>query len=314
MNAGSQSGLGTADVERWPTEMPLFALSVLVSLTLYLFLLVTVIGLIYAGMFVLFFVIVHAALFAHVRGSAVRLGPQQLPDLHRRVLELAQRIGLDDVPDAYLMQGGGVLNAFAARFLGLNVIVLYSDLLEACGDNDGARDMIIAHELGHLKAGHLRHRWLTAPTAIIPFLGGALSRAREYTCDRYGLVGAGERSAAVTGLTILAAGGAYARAVNRQALAEQQQDLNTGWITIGEWMGSHPPLSRRIAALEPALLGGRVRSQAGRVRAAAIIACFVFAAFFGAYLIAKAVPAYNELVKQQKALQEQLQQQAPQRP
>lgn len=305
MTAGALSGHAPADVERWPTEMPLYAVCVIVSLLLYLLLFVTVVGGIYAGFFALFFLLLHASLFAHIRGSAVRLGPEQFPELHRRVLELAQRIGLDDVPDVYLMQAGGTLNAFASRFLGLKVIVLYSDLLEACGDNTGARDMIIAHELGHLKAGHLRHRWLIAPASLLPFLGSALSRAREYTCDRYGLVGAGDKSAAITGLTILAAGGSFAGAVNRQALAAQREDLNTGWVTIGEWMGTHPPLSRRIAALEPALLQGRARSHAGWMRALAILACFAAVGVFAMYVVGKAVPAFNELAKQQQMLQQQ---------
>jgi hypothetical protein len=46
------------------------------------------------------------------------------------------------------MQAGGNLNAFATRFRKANFVVLYSELLSACGDNTAARDMIIAHELG----------------------------------------------------------------------------------------------------------------------------------------------------------------------
>jgi len=229
------------EVERWPSEVPLLLLCVLFSLAVYLVLLFTVIGLIYAACFAVFFFVAHAALMAHIRGSAVRLGPRQFPDLHRRVDEIAYQIGMEEVPAAYLMQAGGALNAFATRFLGLNVIVLYSELLEACGDNQAARDMIIAHELGHIRAGHLRFRWLIAPASLIPFLGTALSQAREYTCDRYGLVGAGERSGALMGLTILAAGGRHAPRVSQQELARQQEDLNTGWLTIGEWLSTHPP-------------------------------------------------------------------------
>jgi len=262
---------GVVEVQRWPTEIPLLVVCIVISLAIYLVLVVSVIGLVYALFIALFLFVAHAALMTHVRGSAVRLGPDQFPELHRRVQELAQRIGLEDVPDAYLMQAGGLLNAFATRFLGAPVIVLYSHLLEACGDNSAARDMIIAHELGHLKAGHLHWRWLVAPGLAIPFLGTALSRAREYTCDRYGLAGAGDRNGAILGLTVLSAGGRLAPGVNRQAFARQREDLNTGWLTIGEWLGTHPPLTRRIAALEPALLAGAPVSHAGSIRALAII-------------------------------------------
>jgi Zn-dependent protease with chaperone function len=288
-------------VERWPTELPLQALCVLASVALYALLAVTVIGLIYAAALALFFFVAHAVFMAYVRGSAVKLGPDQFPDLHRRVTEIAQRIGLDPVPDAYLMQAGGALNAFATRFLGSDVIVLFSDLLDACGDNAAARDMIIAHELGHHRAGHLRLRWLLAPGMAIPFLGGALSRAREYTCDRYGLAGAGDRDGASLGLTILAAGGKYAPQVNRQAMVRQREDLNTGWITIGEWLSSHPPLVKRIAALDPTFRGQGVSQVAGKMRALAIVGGFFVVVLGGGVWAAAAIPGFLSEVERQGA-------------
>jgi Zn-dependent protease with chaperone function len=301
MGITSVGAPGAAGVERWPTELPLQALCILVSLGIYAVLLISVVGIVYALGFALFFFVAHAILMAHVRGSAVRLGPNQFPELHRRVLEIARRLGMDDVPDAYLMQAGGALNAFATRFLGLEVIVLYSDLLEACGDNEAARDMIIAHELGHLKAGHLRLRWLIAPAMLVPFLGTALSRAREYTSDRFGLAGAGDRSGALLGLAVLAAGGRHAPAVNRQALALQRADLNTGWLTIGEWLGTHPPLAKRLAALEPALVEGAEVPVAGRLRAAAIVGGFLLVIVVGLGFLFRAIPAYVREVQREAA-------------
>ena len=35
----------------------------------------------------------------------MRLGPDQFPDLHARVVELSQRAGLKETPEAYLLQG-----------------------------------------------------------------------------------------------------------------------------------------------------------------------------------------------------------------
>ena len=60
--------------------------------------------------------------------------------------------------------------AQAARFLRTSMVVLYSDLIEACGESASARDMIITHELAHIRAGYLRLPWLILPAAIIPFL------------------------------------------------------------------------------------------------------------------------------------------------
>jgi Zn-dependent protease with chaperone function len=255
-------------VARWPSEEPLFALAALISAGLWLLLTISVIGLVYAGFFAIFFAMLHLAFITHVRGSAVRLGPDQFPELHGVVERLARRMGMTEVPATYLMQAGGTLNAFATRFLRSHIIVLYSDLLEACGENTAARDMIIAHELGHIKSGHLRWHWFLLPAGIVPFLLTALSRAREYTCDRYGLAGAGSAEGAGLGLAILAAGAKHGPSVNRQELVRQRADVErSGLMTIGEWLGTHPPLSKRLAAIDPSLGAGVRVSRQGAVRA-----------------------------------------------
>jgi Zn-dependent protease with chaperone function len=262
---------GPIRIDRWPSESPLFAVAVTVSILIWIGLIVSIIGLIYAAMLALAFFVLQLGFIAHVRGNGVRLGPDQFPELHARVNEIASRMGMKTVPAAYIMQAGGALNAFATRFLRSHFIVLFSDLLEACGDNQAARDMIVGHELGHIQAGHLRHRWLIMPSSLVPFLGSALSRAREFTCDRYGLASAGERDGALIGLAILAAGGKHGPRVNLEALVRQRQDLNTGFMTLGTWFSTHPPLAKRILALEPSLGAGRTVSNAGVVRALGIL-------------------------------------------
>jgi Zn-dependent protease with chaperone function len=271
--AGTSPSRGFS-VRRWPSEVPLFALACIVSIPLWILLTVSIVGIVYAAGIGVFLFVVHLAMIAHVRGSGVRLSDDQFPEVFTRVQRLAGDMGIRKLPDVYLIQAGGTLNAFATKFLGSNMIVLYTELLDACGDDTAARDMIIAHELGHIHAGHLRWRWLMAPSLIVPFLGTALSRAREYTCDRYGLAGAGDEEGALRGLTILAAGGKHAPRVNRLAFARQRADLQTGWMTIGEWLATHPALAKRVAALAPQLDAGRSSSR-GPVRALAILASVV---------------------------------------
>ncbi len=110
--------------------------------------------------------------------------------------------------------------------------------------------MIIGHELGHIKAGHLNLRWLNAPALFIPFLGSALSRAREYTCDRYGRLAAGDRDGAELGLIVLAAGGRLAREVNREEFQQQGGEISGFWMSFANLLASHPPLTKRVAALQ----------------------------------------------------------------
>lgn len=258
-------------VEPWPTEKILNVVVMIFSILIWSLLGFTLIGGIYALFIALFFFIAHVAFVAHIRGSGVRLSPDQFPDLYASVEDLSRRMGFEKVPEAYILQAGGVLNAFATRFLKSNLIILFSDLIEACGDDTAARDMIVAHELGHLKEGHLKWHWLQMPGLFIPFLGSALSRAREYTCDRYGLAGAGDKKSALTGLAILAAGAERGPKVNLNAMARQVEGLNTGWMTLGEWFASHPPLAKRLIALEQSLKPAGNYTQRGILRALGII-------------------------------------------
>jgi Zn-dependent protease with chaperone function len=262
--------------DRWPSERPLFITTVVFACLLWVAIVVTIIGLVYAVLFALLLLFVRLVLVSHLRGNGVRLGSDQFPELYDSVVKFSRQFGLETTPDAYLLQNGGVLNAFAMKFTGTNFVVLNSALVDACGDNSAARDMIIGHELGHIHAGHLRYQGLLAPAMIVPFLGKALSRAREYTCDRYGLAAAGNLDGALTGLAILAAGAKHGPRVNRQALSRQQEEMNTGWMTLAQWLSTHPPLTRRIAALDPAL--NSPRAGAGPLRAAAVVAGIVVVA------------------------------------
>ena len=124
----------------------------------------------YIAMWCAILLVMNIASVAAIRGSAVRLSPEQFPDLHARVAELARRLGLRRTPDVFLMQQDGALNAFATRFMRMHMVVLLSDLLEACGDNIAARDMIIGHELGHIRRPFAR------PMAADARLVRALSR------------------------------------------------------------------------------------------------------------------------------------------
>lgn len=257
-------------VERWPTEIPLLVLVACVSLLLWIVFAFSIIGIVYAAIIGFTLFLMQLGFISHVRGSAVRLGPNQFPALYTRVEDLSARLGLPQVPEAYLMQYGGELNALATRFLRSRMIILFSDLIDACGEDTDARDMVIGHELGHIKAGHLNWAWFLAPGFFFPFLGSAYSRAREYTCDRYGAAVCGRREGALRGLAILAAGGKAGPAVNVSAMAQQREHMNTGLMTIGKWLSTHPPVCDRLAALDATLDPGRVLN-AGPLRALGIL-------------------------------------------
>jgi Zn-dependent protease with chaperone function len=258
-------------VERWSTEIPLLVFVILASVGVWIALAVSIFGIVYALFLAVFFFFAHLGVIFHVRGSGVRIGPEQFPELHARVADLSRRAGLPEPPAAYVLQEGGSLNAFATKLFRSRVIVLFSDLLEACGENAAARDMVVGHELGHLRAGHLGWMWLILPGMFVPFLGAAYSRARERTCDRYGAALCGDARGAAVGLAILAAGGKRGPEVNSSAFVRQSEDLDTGWMTIARWLSGYPPLCERVALLDPAVTSP-VASARGPARALGILA------------------------------------------
>lgn len=58
-------------VERWPSELPLRILVIFVSIGAWILLTVTIIGIIYALMLMVFFFFAHLAFIAHIRGNGV---------------------------------------------------------------------------------------------------------------------------------------------------------------------------------------------------------------------------------------------------
>src|SRR5918993_3586410 len=126
---------------------------------------------------------------AGIRGSAVRLSPQQFPDIYAVKDDFARRLELQRDPEIYLMSGNGALNAFAASTFGYDFVVIHSELFSNTYEkNKDALAFIIGHELGHLRLGHTR-LWYQLSTAYVdrvPLLGDFLSRAREYSCDPHG--------------------------------------------------------------------------------------------------------------------------------
>ena len=90
-------------------------------------------------------------LVADVRGNAVELSAEQFPDLHGQFADCCAKLGMSRQPEAYVLQGGGLLNAFSAQFLGHRFVVLLSGVVDAMQAHpDGVR-FYLGHELGHLK-------------------------------------------------------------------------------------------------------------------------------------------------------------------
>ncbi|MCW3788250.1 M48 family metallopeptidase [Plebeiibacterium sediminum] len=185
-------------------------------------------------------------LVGYLRGNSIKLTQSQFPDIYKIVVEQCEKIGLKRIPDVFLLQAGGLLNAFATRFMGRNYIVIYSDVLEeAYEKNLASVEFIIGHELGHIKRKHLQKRLFLFPSFIIPFLNQAYSRACEYTCDNIGA--SLSPDGVVNGLVLLSSGKKLYGRVDVKNFVEQGKTHRGFWVWFAEKISTHPNLTKRIA-------------------------------------------------------------------
>lgn len=295
-------------------EAPLFALSLVISVVFWLGLLVGTLGtaLIWVGIFFLIYLFAQSAFISHIRGTAVHITRQQFPDLYERIGACAAKLGMKEIPDAYLLHGNGVFNAFATRFLGRNFIVLFSDVVDALDECPEAVNFYIGHELGHILRKHLVWGPLLAPASFLPLLGAAYSRAREYTSDRHGLACCGQAEDARRGLAALAAGGKRWKTLNDDSYIDQAQSSSGFWMSFHELVASYPWLVKRMAALRT-LAGGQAWNAPKRNPFAYFFALFVprlgvgagvAPLFLGVAMVgilgAVAIPTYQDYVQRAK--------------
>lgn len=231
----------------YPKERAYFAICLALSVLVYLALIISIVGLLYVVLIAPFALIVHGLFIGHLRGNAVGVSTRQFPELHQLTADLARRMQMD-APAVYVLQSGGFLNAFATRFLGRDFVVLYSDVLEAAyEEGEPAVAFVVAHELAHVKRGHLRWRWTIYPGLLVPFLGNAYLRACEYTCDR--MAAHYRPDGAVTGLLLLAAGKRLYPRMSAHEYIRQAEADSGFWTWLAEILQTHPHLPRRVRAV-----------------------------------------------------------------
>ncbi|GAA2372647.1 MULTISPECIES: M48 family metallopeptidase [Gordonia] len=198
--------------------------------------------------------------YANMRVNAVQLSPTQFPDGYRMLVEAAARYGMEYVPDGYVVNGNGAINAFASGHGFRRYVVVYSDLFEVGGRarSPEALEFVIGHEVGHIAAGHVSY-WRQLFSSLImglPLLGSLLSRSQEYTADNYGYYTRPDGAHAAIGLL---AGGKYLlSAVDFDQFADRAVHEKGFFVTLANAVASHPVLTWRAAAL-------RDRTRAGAI-------------------------------------------------
>ncbi len=232
-----------------PKESTYFTFVLIVSILVWVALAFSIVGLFYAAMFGVFFWLGNGLLIAYLRSEAVRVGPAQLPRLAAAFDEVCDRLQLKERPALYLLQSGGLLNAFATRFAGRDFVVVYSELLEALGPDSPEMKFILGHEVGHIQSRHILKQIFLGPGLFTPLLGPAYRRAWETSCDRYGAYAANDTDASVRAMLLLAGGRAYGPGLDAGAYAAQHHEERGFFVSLHELTSGYPTLSRRVVDL-----------------------------------------------------------------
>ncbi|HLL60375.1 MAG TPA: M48 family metallopeptidase [Candidatus Nitrosocosmicus sp.] len=195
----------------------------------------------------------HLSAMAYIRMNAVKISKRQFPEFYEALLEQSKKLGMATPPDMYILLGNGVLNAFATRLVFRRLLIIYSNLAEALIEGKDQRQLeaVMAHELGHHALGHTHpYNILLIPGLLIPFLGTALSRAREYSADRIMSLVIKDKAICQRSLMKLAAGAVLGRTANIVAFTDQAYEESGFFTWVAEISASHPHLSKRVYALE----------------------------------------------------------------
>lgn len=304
---------GAPDALVYRHEKTLFGIALTIALLFWVALMIGTVGiaLVYVLLAFIIYLFVQSALVSYLRGNAVRIAPEQFPDLHARIQACCAKLEMPEPPQAFLMHAGGAFNAFAARFLGRHYLVLYSDVVDALESSPEALNFYIGHELGHIRRGHLAWGPLLFPALLLPLLGAAYSRSREYTCDLHGLACCPSREMAARALAALAAGGKRWKTIDLGRIAGESEATSGFWMSFHELVSGYPWLVKRIARVLGPEHEARIPSRhalgwlpamfvpnAG-VGAGGGAAVLVTIAIIG-ILAAVAIPAYQDYVVRAK--------------
>lgn len=152
-------------------------------------------------------------------GSHLRVTADNLPDVYDKVRAACDVLDLPKHPDVYIA-GNGEINAFTAG-VERTIIVLNSGTIDHLSDDE--LFFVIAHELGHIKSGHVLYYQIAeflpvvaeivgrATLGIADLLGSAMQmallkwkRMSELTADRAGLLAVQDANVAITALMKIA--------------------------------------------------------------------------------------------------------------
>lgn len=171
-------------------------------------------------------------------GSYLRATPDNFPKLHALLKESCEILDLPFLPQLYIAPG--TLNAFTAG-VSDPIILLNSGAIEAFDDEELL--FVIAHEVGHIKSGHVLYYQMAEVVPLLAEMLGTIAallgtglemallhwkRMSEFTADRAGLLACQDADVALRTMMKLAGlPTTYYASINTQDFIEQARSFES---------------------------------------------------------------------------------------
>ena len=212
------------------------------------------------------------AMYAQQLSYSIRVSEKNFPEIYWKVREFSELMDLPVVPEVYVQQMNGELNAFTCWVPGRIFIQLNAEIVDLAYMENKDFDtvfFILAHEMGHAYLHHvqLQYTLWCMPVNFIPVLGTyilypLLSRSREYSADRVAQAltgGTGELSA----MMMLSAGRHAYKYVSPQdylrEITRKRKTLERFAVWVVNLLASHPIMPYRTRAiLDPGKRSGKL--------------------------------------------------------
>jgi len=190
--------------------------------------------------------------YATERVDAVKITRQNFPEVYAMIESYAHRLGMEKVPEAYIKQRSGVLNAFSAFLFGRQYLVFNAEIFEVAyreHHDMEALGFIAAHEMAHIYYRHatLSYNLWILFSQMIPILGQTASRTREYSCDR--LAQHLTQYDGIEAMLMLMVDRHLYKMIDKVDYLQQARETRGFFIFICNLLSTHPIMPKRIRAL-----------------------------------------------------------------
>lgn len=194
-------------------------------------------------------VVIRIQRLAYLRGFAVKLGPDQYPDLFKRVKSVCKRLGVENEIHSYLLNQT-TTSKFNSLRIGKKIhVVLPADSVGILTDRQGSIDFIIGAEIARLFVPHSKWSWLLWPSTVFPLVSAARKRLELFRRDGIALAACKSQVDAALALAINVAGDPRWISLNIPQFNKQNTPISGFTMSLAELLSDAPWTSKRMANL-----------------------------------------------------------------